>query len=152
MMYSYHRDTVNGWLADASDEEQPPVLDGNGQCLVVAGGQVGLAICVPDASDRVYLYADVIAVPEEQSAEFYEQLLAYNAMPEVTLGLVLALDRDARSIVASYSTEIAAIDAVDFRNILANMSSAVSSLRSTLEAMQRPHPDRQDRPILLTRA
>ena len=152
MGYSFQRDTVNDWLADASDEEEPPVLDKSGQCLVMVGEQVGLAICVPETSDRVYLYADVLAVPEERCAEFYEQLLAYNAMPEVALGLVLAFDRDARSVVASYSTEITSIDTVDFRNILGNMSSAVLSLRLKLNAMQREHPDQQDRPPLFTLA
>jgi hypothetical protein len=150
MGYSFHRDTVNDWLADASDEEEPPVLDKNGQCLVTVGEQVGLAICVPETSDRVYLYADVLAVPEKRSAEFYEQLLAYNAMPELALGLVLAFDRDARSVVASYSTEITSIDTVDFRNILGNMSSAVLSLRLKLDTMQREHPDQQDRTPLFT--
>ena len=114
MFYPDYRDTVNDWLADTTNEDQPPVLDNSGRCLVVAEEQVALTICVPDALDRVYLYADVLAVPEERSADFYEQLLAYNVMPEVSLGLVLAFDRDARFVVASYSTEIACIDTVDF--------------------------------------
>jgi hypothetical protein len=152
MVYSYHRDTVNDWLADVSDDEAPPVLDNSGRCFVMVGEQVGLAICVPDASDKVYLYADVLALPEQQSAAFYEQLLAYNAMPEVALGLVLAFDSHARSIVASYSTEIAGIDSVDFRNILGNISSAVISLRLKIDAMQHEHIDKQDRPNLLIRA
>lgn len=151
-MYSYHHDIVNDWLTGVSDEDEPPVLDNTGRCFVVVGEQVGLAICVPEGSDRVYLYADVLVLPEEQSAAFYEQLLAYNAMPEVTLGLVLAFDRDARSIVASYSTEIAGIDSVDFRNILGNISSAVFSLRLKLDAMQHEHIDKQDGPALLIRA
>jgi Tir chaperone protein (CesT) family len=152
MDYSYHRETVNDWLADATDEEEPPVLDNRGRCLVMVGEQVVLAICVPEASDRVYLYADVLALPEERSARFYEQLLEYNAMPEVARGLVLAFDRDARSIVASYSTEIAGIDTVDFRNILGNISNAVLSLRVRLGAVQHEHIDKQDRPTLLIRA
>lgn len=152
MVYSYHRDTVNDWLADVSNEEAPPVLDKSGRCFVVVGEQVGLAICVPDASDKVYLYADVLALPEEQSAAFYEQLLAYNAMPEVALGLVLAFDHDARSVVASYSTEIAAIDSVDFRNILGNISNAVFSLRLKLHVMQHEPIDTEDSPTSLIRA
>ena len=152
MANSFHRDTINDWLAAASDEEEPPVLDDSGRCFVKVGEQVGLAICVPDASDRVYLYADVLTLPEEQSAAFYEQLLAYNAMPEVALGLVIAFDSHARSIVASYSTEIAGIDSVDFRNILGNISNAIFSLRLKIDAMQHEHIDKQDRPTLLIRA
>ena len=150
MVYSYHRDRVNDWLTDASNEEEPPVLDNTGQCLVMLGEQVELMICVPDFSGRVYLYADVLAVPEEQSAEFYEQLLAYNAMPDITLGLFLAFDCDTRTVVASYSTEIACIDSVDFRNVLGNMCSAVCSLRLKLDAVQFEHADQQDRAPLFT--
>lgn len=37
MANSYHRDTVNDWLADVFDEEKPPVLDNSGRCFVMVG-------------------------------------------------------------------------------------------------------------------
>jgi hypothetical protein len=131
---SQSQKTVDGWLAELSEHGEPLVLDDTGRCLIVADEQVGLALCVPPESGRFFLYADVLAVPQSESAEFYEEILAHNAMPEVTLGLTLSFDRDARAVVGLYSDDIDRNDAVDFRNVIGNMTDAIVSVRRSVDA------------------
>lgn len=137
MVNSEIQETVNGWLAELEQAGESLVLDQSGQCFIVADEQVGMALCVPPESGRVFLVADVVAVPHAQPAQFYEEVLAYNAIAEVTLGLVLAFDRDARAVVAMYTADIDSHDARDFSNVIGNMTDTVISLRLRLEATLR---------------
>ena len=137
MVNSEIRETVNGWLVELDKYDESLLLDPSGQCFIVADEQVGMVLCVPPGSGQFFFYADVLAVPHAQPAQFYEELLAYNAMPEVTLGLVLAFDQDARAVVAMYSADVDSHDALDFRNVIGNMTDTVISLRLRLEATLR---------------
>ncbi|MDB5824704.1 MAG: hypothetical protein JWR21_3408 [Herminiimonas sp.] len=58
-------------------------------------------------------------------------------MPEVTLGLTLSFDQHARVVVGMYSDDIDRNDAVDFRNIIGNMTDAVVSVRRSVEVALR---------------
>lgn len=133
------RVTVNDWLAELCQDGEPLMLDDTGQCLIVADEQVGLVLTVAEQSDRFYLHANILAAQEAQAAQFYEEVLAHNAMPEITLGLTLAFDRDKRALVALYWDRIDNLDALDFSNVMANMTNTIIALRLKFEALQRQY-------------
>jgi hypothetical protein len=133
---SESRYRVNSWLETIYGKNQS-VLDEAGRCYLKQADDIGLVICVPDDTDQVHIYADLMRIPDSPSQEFLEQTLALNGMPNLTFGARVFLDRYSSQLIALYSRDINNLDLEKCINILENLPRVITSIRGELtEYMQ----------------
>ena len=126
-----YRHRVNDWLRALYGDNET-VLDETGRIYLTHSDDIGLVICVPDEADDVYIYADLMRVPDQPDQEFFEQVLALNGSPQLNFGFNIFLERQSSQLVALYSRQVSALDIEKFGNILSNIPKTIQSLRLQL--------------------
>ena len=126
-----YRHRVNDWLRALYGDNET-VLDETGRIYLTHSDDIGLVICVPDEADDVYIYADLMRVPDQPDQEFFEQVLALNGSPQLNFGAHIFLERQSNQLVLLYSSQVGALDIEKFGNILSNIPKAIQSLRLQL--------------------
>lgn len=139
---------VNDWLERLNPSDRGLILDPHGQCQIAAGDGSLYTIFVPDRDSALfYLYAYVWEISGNLDAPIYEELLALNLLGMKTRGGILGLDKQLRSMVFSYSRDIAATDIGMFCTVLDNFSAAAAEIKKCLGAIFRPNtPNRGPKP------
>lgn len=113
-------ETVNHWLAAIPHDGAPLRLDDNGQCGLTDDAGNSCLVYVPDVGHDVVLYTDIAQVKLQQSARFYEEILAMNTMGQYTRGAMLSFDRLERSLVLQAVFPVETLGEITFMNAVEN--------------------------------
>lgn len=123
------RNQVSHWLQEIGGAGSQLKLDDAGKCFVVADDKMGLVVSVPDQSEQVIFFSDLLNVPIPLSARLYEEILALNLHVDTTGGLTICFDKHTRTLAVLMSHEISTLDSISFFNLLSNFKNKALELR-----------------------
>jgi hypothetical protein len=124
------RHSVNTWLQTL---DKNFTLDDSGRCFLKHDNETGVVVYVPEEGDEVFLYSDLMRVPENSSPKFYEKILTLNAQTSRTGGASITFESSSNQLLAIFAQPLKALDSQTFQNILQNLPRTVESLRSQLK-------------------
>jgi len=123
------RHLVNNWLQTLDNRFS---LDESGRCFLQQDEQTGIVLYAPEQGDEVFIYSDLMRVPDDIPTGFYEQVLALNSHTAKTGGASITFEPSSNQLLAILSQPIQALDGMTFQNIIKNIPALVGSLRAQL--------------------
>jgi hypothetical protein len=124
------RHSVNTWLQTL---DKNFTLDDSGRCFLQRDNETGVVVYVPEEGEEVFLYSDLMRIPDNSPSKFYEQLLTLNAQTSRTGGASITFESSSNQLLAIFAQPLKALDSQTFQNILQNLPRTVESLRSQLK-------------------
>lgn len=123
------RHSVNTLLKNLDDKF---TLDDSGRCFLQRDNKTGVVVFAPEEGDEVFLYSDLMRVPDESPPKFYEKILALNSQTLRTGGASITFEAGSNQLLALFSQPIHSLDGQTFQNILQNLPLTIESLRTQL--------------------
>jgi hypothetical protein len=90
-------------------------------------------VYVPEEGDEVFLYGDLMRVPDNISPTFYKKILTLNSQTSRTNGAFITFQASSNQLIAMFAQPIQALDGQIFQNILQNLPRTIESLRAQLQ-------------------
>lgn len=124
------RHSVNTWLKTLDEKFS---LDDSGRCFLQQDNKTGVVVYVPDEGDEVFLYSDLMRVPDDSPPTFYEKVLRLNSQTSRTCGASITFEPSSNQLLAILAQPIQALDGQVFQNILQNLPKTIEALRTHLK-------------------
>jgi len=124
------RHSVNTWLQTL---DKKFTLDDSGRCFLQHDNETGVVVYVPEEGEEVFLYSDLMRIPDNSPSKFYEQILTLNAQTSRTGGASITFESSSNQLLAIFAQPLKALDSQTFQNILQNLPRTVESLRAQLK-------------------
>ena len=126
------RHLVNNWLQILDEKFS---LDDSGRCFLQQDNQTGIVLYAPEQGDEVFIYSDLMRVPDDIPAGFYEQILTLNSHTARTGGASITFEPSSNQLLAIFCQPIQALDGQTFQNIIQNLPKFLESLREQLKTI-----------------
>jgi len=127
---SKSRHSVNAWLKNLDAKFN---LDDSGRCFLQRDNKTGVVVYAPEEGDEVFLYSDLMRVPDNIPPTFYEKILTLNSQTARTNGAFITFEASSNQLIAMFAQPIQALDAQIFQNILQNLPRTIESLRTQIK-------------------
>ncbi len=124
------RHSVTTWLQTL---DKKFTLDESGRCFLQRDNETGVVVYAPEEGDEVFLYSDLMRIPDNSPPKFYEKILTLNSQTSRTGGASITFESSSNQLLAIFSQPIIALDSQTFQNILQNLPRTVESLRLQLK-------------------
>lgn len=124
------RHSVNSWLQSL---DKKFALDESGRCFLQRDNHTGIVVYAPEEGDEVFLYSDLMHIPDGSPPKFYEKILTLNSQTSRTGGASITFEAGSNQLLAMIAQPIQALDSQIFQNILQNLPRVIESLRAQLK-------------------